>query len=558
MVLLASLALTVGIAAILLWYLAFRELDDEEPEDTPMPVAIELSPSVSPTQIPSRTSTPSRTPLPTFTTSPTTLPIPTPQIDPISSSGLYAGQSITFSGQTQPSQTIIILDQGNPLAQTVADEAGIWMIQLDEGLTEGIYALQVIAENSDGQRSEAAPVRLLIEQMPSPTSTFTSTPSLTITPSPSPTATSTQTLTATPTVTLTLTETQQPTDTPFPTASSTPSVTDTIMPSETPISSMTSVPTEIGVVVVTLTGTVTQLPSPTDVPSETPTLIPTNTSTNTPTPTETLEPTSTLTIVPTATDTLIPTETVLPSEIISPSPQPTETATTSPSPTDIPTETSTPSPTITATLTETATATTTPSPTLTATNTPTSTSTPSPTSTATLTVTSTSTPTLENTEVAQLPSETPTIETPVIEIQSPADGDVVMIGLISIRGSGLANTEIQLVNSESGEVLGESTASAGGQWSVNITIEEAGDIVLIAQQTDDPTIQSQAVTITIAPTVQPRTGIDLTPDPENERGAAFTALLALLITAVGFTLIYAGRLLYAIALRNDDSQDSTE
>jgi hypothetical protein len=178
--------------------------------------------------------------------------------------------------------------------------------------------------------------------------------------------------------------------------------------------------------------------------------------------------------------------------------------------------------------------------------------------TATSTATSSSTPTAENTEVAQTASETPTIEVPLIEIQTPANGDVVMAGPISIRGRGPANADIQVVDVATGGVLAETSSGNGGQWVVDITIEEAKDVVLIAQLTDDPTIQSPSITITVAPIVQPRTGVDLTPNPENERGAAFTALLALLITAVGFTLIYAGRLLYAIAIRYDDSNESTE
>ena len=91
---------------------------------------------------------------------------------------------------------------------------------------------------------------------------------------------------------------------------------------------------------------------------------------------------------------------------------------------------------------------------------------------------------------------------------------------------------------------------------VDITIEEAGDVTLIAQLADDSTLQSDPITITVAPIVQPRTGIDLTPDPENEQGAIFTAFIALLITATGFTLIFAGRLLYSMANHHQESEDS--
>lgn len=543
MALLSTLALTVGIAAILFWYLVFRDLDEEEEVDnTPTLVAVVLSPSDVPTQLPSRTPTLTRTPLPTFTPSLTVLPFPTPQINPIPPSGLYAGQAITFSGQSQPGNTVIILDQGNALAQTTADDSGGWTIQLEDGLTEGVYALQVVAENADGMRSDAAPVRILIEELPTATASPSITPSPTITISPSPTSTMTITVTSTstPSATFTLTEMQLPTDT------STPIVTETAIASPTSTETMVSTreATEVGVIVVTLTETPTQIPSPTESPSATPTLLPSNTVT--PTSSTTLTVTSEPTVTSSVTLTSVPTETstLSPSETISPSPQPSDTPTTTASPTEIPSNTPTVLPTNT----------------LTATNTVS----PTPTLTLTLTQTPTATSTLtpENTEIAQVPSDTPTApstdtpESPLLEILTPADGDAVVAGVISVRGRSPSDADIQLINGEDGVVLAEGTSSVDGQWLVDITIEEAGDVTLIAQLADDSTLQSDPITITVAPIVQPRTGIDLTPDPENEQGAIFTAFIALLITTTGFTLIFAGRLLYSMANHQQESEDS--
>jgi hypothetical protein len=57
---------------------------------------------------------------------------------------------------------------------------------------------------------------------------------------------------------------------------------------------------------------------------------------------------------------------------------------------------------------------------------------------------------------------------------------------------------------------------------------------------------SDPVMITLAPPVQPDTGGDLAADPD-ETGRAFTALLALLLSAGGFSAFFAGRMLYILA-----------
>ena len=50
----------------------------------------------------------------------------------------------------------------------------------------------------------------------------------------------------------------------------------------------------------------------------------------------------------------------------------------------------------------------------------------------------------------------------------------------------------------------------------------------------------------MAPAVQPQSGGILTNDPDDT-GRAFTALLALLLAAGGFSAYFAGRLLYMLA-----------
>lgn len=127
----------------------------------------------------------------------------------------------------------------------------------------------------------------------------------------------------------------------------------------------------------------------------------------------------------------------------------------------------------------------------------------------------------------------------------------MVAGTVSVTGRAAANGELEIVD-ENGQILGTTTANSTGRWSVDLELNVADTVTITAQMVDDSQVQSETVTFIVAPVIQPRTGISLTPEAENERGAGYTALLALLLTAFGFALIYAGRLIYMLAQRNND------
>jgi hypothetical protein len=124
---------------------------------------------------------------------------------------------------------------------------------------------------------------------------------------------------------------------------------------------------------------------------------------------------------------------------------------------------------------------------------------------------------------------------------------------VPISGRGAANVEIQLV-SPTGQILATTTTNATGRWSVDLNLDVADTVTVIAQVANRSDLQSDPVVLTVAPMVQPRTGVAPTPEPENERGAAYTALIALVVTSLGVALIYAGRMLYSLAHRSDEDE----
>ncbi|NDJ86241.1 MAG: hypothetical protein GYB66_10175, partial [Chloroflexi bacterium] len=190
--LLIALAITAGIAALLLWLLVFREEDDAGDDAARLE---QQSPTITQTR------------LPTATASATPQPLPTAQVDPLTVANLYAGQPFELSGETLPNYGVIIVDQGNMLARTTAGSDGEWTVSLPDGLVPGDYLLEVLVQAPDGQRSIAAPVRLSVESQPTATATLTYTPSPSPTKTPTPTLTSTSTVTRTPTPTATQTST---------------------------------------------------------------------------------------------------------------------------------------------------------------------------------------------------------------------------------------------------------------------------------------------------------------------------------------------------------------
>jgi hypothetical protein len=120
---------------------------------------------------------------------------------------------------------------------------------------------------------------------------------------------------------------------------------------------------------------------------------------------------------------------------------------------------------------------------------------------------------------------------------------------VEIQGRGPQQIAIEIVDS-TGRIRGEATTNAGGEWVARVALDTAGEVTIRARRAAAPSERSEPVTITVAPVVQPETGI--APAPENEQGATVTALLAILLTALGIALIFAGRLLYNLAHHPSD------
>jgi hypothetical protein len=312
----------------------------------------------------------------------------------------------------------------------------------------------------------------------------------------------------------------------------------------TPTLTYTPTPTEIP-------PTLTRTPTPTEIPSDTPSPTMTETATPTFTATATNTPTETATVIPSSTPTFTATATNTPTETATTTPVqaalvPSDTATSSPVPT---TETPTATLTATATDTLTPTATVTPTP-IPPTNTPTST----PTLTATATVTATPTATVTPSPIP--PTDTPTASTTPLPVEpalrphidSPTSGEVFSPGAVVVSGTASPGAAVEVKNLETGEVLAAVSAADTGAWQATIQLQNEGTITLIAAvpENEGLTLTSDPVMITLAPPVQPSTGAKLAANPDDT-GRAFTALVALLLSAGGFSAYFAGRLITMMA-----------
>jgi hypothetical protein len=105
---------------------------------------------------------------------------------------------------------------------------------------------------------------------------------------------------------------------------------------------------------------------------------------------------------------------------------------------------------------------------------------------------------------------------------------------------------LEIQEQNTGNVLASVVVPADGSWQLDIGLHTEGQVTVVAAvpRTDREPLISDPVTITIAPSVQPKSGSS--PD-SDEAGRTFTALLALLLSAGGFSAYFAGRLLYLLA-----------
>jgi hypothetical protein len=481
---LTGLLVTSGLAAVLF----FTQFYDQE-NDKNKPTA-----TLTATYTPTSTATVTRTPSVTLTATATHTPTATATLTVTPTS------TATITGTPRPTPFVTVADlmatyAGQPLIISGNAQPGALILVYDQGtlITSGTTA-------DDGGWTvtvpgglPAGPHVLSVEAIVLEGETISSAPLSFELESPV-TATPTFTLTPTPSATATLTHT--PTETPTPSAT----------PSETPSPRLTS------------TATATATPTATETPSATPSV----------TPSPTLTGTATATATPTATETLteIP-PTVTPEQVAA---VPTNTATATVTSSPIP-PTDTPIPTDTPTATFTATAMPSPVP---STDTPTSTS----TATATPTATATDTP---------IPTDTP-VAVPRPRIDTPTSGAVFSPGPVVVGGTAAPDAEVQVKNLETGEVLAVVGAADTGAWQTTIQLPNEGTVILIAvvPQNEGLTLTSDPVMITLAPPVQPSTGVTLTGDP-HETGRAFTALVALLLAAGGFSTYFAGRLIFMLA-----------
>lgn len=510
------------------------------PTATDMPTATDtITPSLTATITPMPTARVTQTT--TLTETPSPEPWPTPFVYPLALAETFAGEPVSIRGTARPHDSIMIYDQEALIASTTADERGLWTVELADGLTAGAHVLTVAAISADGQRSTHTPLGFELRSPPTATPTSTAAPPPTATASVTPTATNTLT----------------------PTASATQTATPSLMPTNTPTLTVTPSPMPTATVTTTATDTLTPTNTPTVTPSSTATLKPTATFTptitNTPEPTVSFQtliaqglasatsaaPTArpTLSATPTASATLTATA-LPPTDTATSSPTDTATATTTATSTATPTLTITSSPTATPSATAMPSPTDTYTPTVTPTDTPTPILTATPSPTATLTATATPSP---------IPTDTPT-HTPMIvlgeapQIITPATGAAYSPGTVTVSGSAPPGVVIQLEVTGTQNVSYPINVDEDGAWQANIIITETGTSTLSATYTttNGTTATSEPVVLTIAPSVNPDTGANVATDP-TEAGRTFTALVALLLVAGGFSTFFAGRLIYMVA-----------
>ncbi len=494
------------------------------PTDTPPPTATHtpsptatatLTPTDTPTITPSPTATQTPTPTATFT------PYPVPVVNPITLAETYAGEAVRISGEAQPGDQVILLNNNVVFRQTEAAADGEWVINLQDGLPIGENRLQLYAESPTGVQSPIIPVGFVLNEAPTPTNTPTHTPTPTNTPTHTPTPTDTPTSTTTPTTTPTDTRTPRPTRTP--TSTTTP--TDTRTPPR-PTRTPTPDDTEIGQNIIVTETPATQLAQRA---TATPTLL--VTATDFPSATASPNATTTQTAVPTETPTARPTNT--------PSASPTDTATTQPS--DTPTLT--PSPTVDVALQPAS-----PTPTVpiraTLTFTPSPTPSPSPTQSAT-------TP-ARPTETVQATLAAPFVQTP----RNPYSP----FAPVTLRGTGEPGTTIVL-RTEAGDELGTTRVDSSGNWTLTWNEPRSTAVEAVAQDGERlsaPTRASIAVRLTAPVIENPAPGETFMPGVVQISGTAPSRAPIQIVDTTTNSLLAETRAdhqgYWSVSLRQDSAQ----
>lgn len=498
-----GLLTTSGLAAILFWTQFF---DSEEADVVAQPpsATITLPPTLiatatrTPTATPTNTATDTATPTNTATATqtstatmtavPPTLTLtstlwPAPMVAPLSLAETYAGEPLTITGTAQANDTIQVYDQDDLIASTIADDDGEWSVSLPGGLAEGAHQLSAIAIGPGGTESQPVPIPFQVANAPTLPPTNTLLP-----PTATPTLTPpTSTRTSTPVL---------PTKTAIP-----PTPTQTWTPSATRTLTKTALPP-----------TLTHMP-----PAETIPVSATATASLTPLPvsTATLEPLAAPQI-----DALDAEMSIFEPVTISGLAEPGATINLFANDVSI-------GQTIAdqsglwsldwqATLVG---------------------------------------PVL----IGAVASNESGQESPVVmaqteliaprpRIDAPAHSDVVSPGTIIVRGVAAPGETVEVMNKGAGTRLAVAETADDGTWQTSIVLNGAGKVTLAAVMSapDGSTLASDPVMITLAPPVQPNTGGVVTADPE-ETGRTFTALIALLLSAGGFSTYFAGRLLFMLA-----------
>ena len=128
-------------------------------------------------------------------------------------------------------------------------------------------------------------------------------------------------------------------------------------------------------------------------------------------------------------------------------------------------------------------------------------------------------------------------------------GSIAAPGAVVVQGVALPGVTVVLRNLTSGAILARAQAGQSGDWQITLTLSTPGTLTLAAEApgANGETLRSEPVQITLAPSVQPETGGLLVLANPQETGRTFTALLALLFVAGGFSIFYAGRVLIMLA-----------